>query len=108
MTNPLQLEPTSSLMESGWLSFVTNTPLPVLVRRGMAVRTCDDCQVGYVAAVVMNCITHQITHLLLMQPCQPPIYRLLPVAAVTGVRDATVTLDLLSQGITTLPCWPTA
>jgi len=104
MTNPLQLEPTSSLMESGWLSFVPNT---LLVRRGMAVRTCDDCQAGYVAAVVVNCLTHQITHLLLMPPCQPPTYRLLPVTAVTGVRDTTVTLDLVSQGITTLPCWPT-
>lgn len=105
MTNPLQLEPTSSLMESGWLPFVPNT---LLVRRGMAVRTCDDCQAGYVAAVMVNCITQQITHLLLMQPCQPPTYRLLPVAAVTGVRDATVTLALLPQGVTALPCWPTA
>lgn len=108
MTNPVQREPTDSLMESGWLASAANQPLPVQVRRGMAVRTCDDCPAGYVAAVVVNCITHQITHLLLMQPCQPPTYRLLPVAAVTDVRDATVTLDLLPQGITTLPCWPTA
>lgn len=108
MTNPLPHELTDSLLESGWLSSVANLPLPVLVRRGMAVHTCDDCQVGYVAAVVANCITHQLTHLLLMQPCQPPIYRLLPVASVTGVRNATVTLALLAQGITSLPCWPPA
>ena len=105
MTNPVPAESTSTLMESGWLAPGEHHPLPVLVRRGMAVRTCDNCQAGYVAAVVVDCTVHQITHLLLVQPCQSSVYHLLPVTAITGVSEAEIALAFLSQGITTLPRW---
>lgn len=105
MTHPAPAEPASMLMESGWLAADAHEPL--LVRRGMAVRTCDDCQAGYVAAVMVDCTTHQCTHLLLVEPCQPLVYHLLPVSAITGVGETGVILALLPQGIITLPRWST-
>lgn len=83
MTTLPPTEATVVLVESSSLPAEQVRATPVVVRRGMAVHTCDGCPAGYIAAVVVDRDEQRITDLLLIRQCRQPDYQLLPITAVT-------------------------
>jgi sporulation protein YlmC with PRC-barrel domain len=75
------------------------------VRRGMVILTSEGQEAGRVAAVIVDRQDQHVTHILLTRLGQLPEYRLVPIALVKQVREATVQLAIFSQVVNTLPLW---
>ncbi len=59
----------------------------------------DGQEVGKVAAVVVDPLTQEVTHILLCRLPQSPDYRLAPLDIVTQVTGQTVMLQIQSQDV---------
>ena len=73
------------------------------LQRGASVLACDGEVVGSVAAVVLDCHTHAVTHLLLGNVPPTAIYRLIPINSIVGVAEEVVRLAISDGAIAELP-----
>ncbi len=77
----------------------------VEVKRDMIILTGEGRAAGRVAAVAIDRLDRQVTHILLSQRSQPPQYRLVPVALVMQVQGGQVVLDIFNEAVESLPIW---
>lgn len=96
-TTPLQ-----KLLVNGFFQLGQKTD-PVAVQRGMSVRASNGSAVGVVAAVVLNCLSQKITHILLGKLPPTAVYRLIPLSLFDRVDDESVWLRASPTKIETLP-----
>ncbi len=85
-----------TLLVSGWVKLAL-AGSPVEIVRGMLVVSRDGHELGKVAAVVVDDLNHEVTHILLGHLPQTPDYRLASVDSVKRVTRGIVTLCILSQ-----------
>lgn len=76
---------------------------PVEVARGMTVRTREGREAGQVAAVVVDCRSQLVTHVVLGRLRPALDYRLVPVDLIEQVNAETVSLSILNQAVESLP-----
>lgn len=96
--------PAGNLMERGALH-LADTPHAQFVQRGMSLVLKDGCVVGHVAAVLVDIITQQVTHLLLMRRCPQPQYQAVAVQAIARIDDQQIQLHLVAPDVDGLPTW---
>jgi hypothetical protein len=75
----------------------------VRVQRGMPIRAADETAVGVVAAVVLDCRSRKVTHLLLGQVPPTAVYRLIPLSLIDRIDGETVCLRTTASKIVHLP-----
>ena len=75
----------------------------VRVQRGMPILAADETAVGAVAAVVLDCRSRKVTHLLLGQVPPTAVYRLIPLSLIDRIDGETVWLRITDSGIVHLP-----
>lgn len=93
-----------NLMERGAVH-LADPPQAQFVQRGMSLVLKDGCIVGYVAAVIVDNATQQVTHLLLMRRCPHPQYQAIAVQAIARIDGQQVRLHLVSHEVDSLPAW---
>lgn len=93
-----------NLMERGAVH-LADPPQAQLVQRGMQLVLKDGCTVGYVAAVIVDSATQQVTHLLLMRRCPHPQYQAIAVQAIARIDGQQVRLHLVAHEVDSLPAW---
>ncbi|MFQ5401022.1 MAG: hypothetical protein ACE5E7_15665 [Anaerolineae bacterium] len=71
----------------------------VEVRRCMRVRSCDGREVGFVAAVMIDELKQEATHVLLGRLPVTPIYRLIPIHLIDQIDEETVHLNIQSNAV---------
>lgn len=91
----------------GQLTPTSHDDTTVDVCRGMTVRAREGHDIGYVAAVVTDVPTAEVTHVILGYCHSASDYRLTPVALVSEVDDDTVRLRVSAQEAAHLPNWHT-
>ena len=90
------------LLVSGWINLSAPGGPPVEVARGMPILSSDGQEVGKVAAVVVDSLTQEVTHILLCRLPESPDYRLVPPGLVVQVCGETVVLHILSRDVDSL------
>lgn len=95
-----------NLMERGLVHLV-DAPAAQFVQRGMPLVLKDGCVVGYVAAVMVDHVTQQVTHLLLMRRCPQPQYQAVAIQAIARIDDQQIRLHLAAPDVDGLPAWHT-
>jgi len=95
----------SELLVAGTIRPVQSRDRTVEVKRDMIILTGEGRAAGRVAAVVVSRHDRQVTHILLSQRSQPPLYRLVPIALIVQVQGGQVLLDIFNQGVESLPVW---
>lgn len=95
----------TELLVAGFIRPVHGRDRTVEVKRDMIILTGEGRAAGRVAAVVISRHDRQVTHILLSQRSQPPLYRLVPIALIVQVQGGQVLLDIFNQGIESLPVW---
>jgi hypothetical protein len=93
-----------NLMERGAVH-LADAPATQFVQRGMSLVLKDGCVVGYVAAVMVDSVTRQVTHLLLLRRCSQPQYQVVAVQAIARIDDQQIRLHLAAHDVDGLPAW---
>ena len=93
------------LMVSGFVCPENGCALSLEVRRGMPIFSEEGLEVGKVAAVVLNQVNQQVTHILLSRLPETNGYWLIRVDLVVDVRDEKVQLSMPEAAIGSLPRW---
>ncbi|MEK7327717.1 MAG: PRC-barrel domain-containing protein [Chloroflexota bacterium] len=86
------------LLVSGWVN-LSAAGSSVEIARGMSIMSRDGQEVGKVAAVVVDPLTQEVTHILLCRLPESPDYRLAPLDIVTQVTGQTVMLQIQSRDV---------
>lgn len=87
------------LLVSGWVNLSASGGSPVEIARGMSIMSRDGQEVGKVAAVVVDPLTQEVTHILLCRLSQSPDYRLATPDLVTQVTGQTIILQIQSRDV---------
>jgi sporulation protein YlmC with PRC-barrel domain len=75
----------------------------VELRRGMIVLAQNGEGVGVVAAIVLDCASQEMTHMLLGQLPPTAVYRLIPLHLIAQIDGETVWLVIVCEEIESLP-----
>lgn len=73
------------------------------IRRSMSIKTSEGQEVGRVAAIVVDCQSHEVTHIVLSRYAQALAYRLVPACLIEQVAKEVVVLGIPSQLVDGLP-----
>jgi sporulation protein YlmC with PRC-barrel domain len=98
-TSPANAEPPHKLLVNGSIYLAEAAGQPIIVIRGMSIVSRDGQEVGMVAAVVVDNLSQEVTHILLCRLPPSPDYRLVPPGLVAQVCGDTVVLHILSQDV---------
>jgi hypothetical protein len=95
----------TELLVAGFIRPTRARDRVVEVKRDMIILTGEGRAAGRVAAVAIDRLDREVTHILLSQRSQPPQYRLVPVALVMQVQGGQVVLDIFNEAVESLPIW---
>jgi hypothetical protein len=95
-------EPEQKLLVSS-LVYLEQMDEPVEVQRGMMILGQDKQEVGVVAAVVLDCRSQEITHILLGHIPPTSVYRLIPLKLIDRIDGESLWLRASSEKIEKLP-----
>jgi hypothetical protein len=101
-TTDISQTPGQRLMVSGQVPLGPQRCLAEL-HRGMLVLTQEKLDAGIVAALLLNCHSQQITHLLLSHVPPTAVYRLAPVSLIDRVDGQRIWLRAPMEAIEKLP-----
>ena len=96
---------TQKLMATGVVYPKRGCALSREVRRGMAIQSSEGCEVGKVAAVLLNSADHRVTHILLGRLPGQNGYWLVPVEWIDDVCEEVVHLSIPMVAAENLPRW---
>ncbi len=94
--------PEQKLMVSSLL-YLEQMDDPVEVQRGMMILGQDEQEVGVVAAVVLDCRSQEVTHILLGHVPPTSVYRLIPLKLIDRIDGESLWLRASSEKIEKLP-----
>ena len=100
LPNDLETTPKQKLLTSGWIKCQQEADT-LLLQRGMRILAQDGCALGAVAALVLDCPSQVITHILLGQIPPTAVYRLIPLSLIAKI-DEVVWLQIPSADIARL------
>ncbi len=94
--------PGQKLLVRHWVRLNQQTTL-VEIRRGDAVFAQDGVEVGFVAAIMLDCHHQEATHFLLGFLPPTAVYHLVPLSLINRIDEKTVWLKITTKGIEKLP-----
>jgi hypothetical protein len=80
----------------------------VELQRGAAIKDVNGVAVGVVAAVVMDCRTREVTHVLLGKVPPTAVYRLIPLSLIQSMIEGSLWLGIDTPVVSKLPCYKPA
>ena len=90
------------LLVSGFI-YLEQATEPVAIWRGMPIVACDGQAAGSVAALLLDCQSRIVTHILLGYVPPTAVYRLIPLYLIDRIIAGTVWLRVISEDIEKLP-----
>ena len=102
LTNDQVGAPEQKLMVSS-LVYLEQMDDPVEVQRGMMILGQNGQEAGVVAAVVLDCRSQEVTHILLGHVPPTSVYRLIPLKLIDRIDGESLWLRASSEKIEKLP-----
>jgi sporulation protein YlmC with PRC-barrel domain len=101
--HPTTIDRTQRLFERGLLHLDQTNGLAIEITRGMTILTNEGQEAGKVAAVVVDKVSQQVSHLLLRHLRLSPKYRLVPVNLIEQINQEAIVLRVGQQIVDSLP-----
>lgn len=91
------------LMVSGFVEAPQGRDGLLEIRRSMSIKANEGQEVGRVAAIVVDCQSQKVSHIVLSRYVQALEYRLVPACLIEQVAKEVVVLGISSQLVESLP-----